>query len=189
MRFLAGALTAVAVLALAVALTVFGGWYDVAATEPHTGFTEAMLDRLQHASVGSRADEVEVPDLAAANLDEGFVHFDEMCVTCHGAPGIDRSEIGQGMTPTPPDLAEEGEEWSDAELFWITRNGIKLAGMPAFGPTHSDEQLWGIVAIVRRLPEMSPEDYAALRDSVGGESGGHQHGPGAAPHSHDEGGG
>jgi mono/diheme cytochrome c family protein len=56
-------------------------------------------------------------------------------------------------------VVEEGE-WSDAELFWIVKNGIKMTGMPAFGPTHGDEDLWAIVAIMKELPELSEEAYA-----------------------------
>ena len=35
--------------------------------------------------------------------------------------------------------------------------------MPAFGPTHKDEEIWKIVAFVRHLPELPPEEQKALR--------------------------
>jgi mono/diheme cytochrome c family protein len=34
--------------------------------------------------------------------------------------------------------------------------------MPAFGPTHDDRQLWTVVAFVRRLPDMTPEQYKRM---------------------------
>jgi len=112
-----------------------------------------------------------------------------MCAGCHGGPGVERGETGKGMTPTPPDLAEEAGEWSDAELYWITEHGIKLAGMPAFGPTHSDEEIAMIAAFVRLLPEMTAEEYAsrgssdtASADSV---NGGHTHSGEGHSHSGD----
>jgi hypothetical protein len=95
-------------------------------------------------------------------LRHGFDEYREMCVACHGAPGVERGALGKGINPEPPDLAKESAEWSDRELFWITKHGIKMAGMPAFGITHSDEELWGIVAFVRRLESMSPEEYRRL---------------------------
>lgn len=85
-----------------------------------------------------------------------------MCAACHGAPGVERGALGKGMNPEPPDLAAEAAEWSDRELFWITKHGIKLAGMPAFGVTHSDEEVWGIVAFLRRLEHISPEEYRRM---------------------------
>ena len=53
-------------------------------------------------------------------------------------------------------------KWSDAELFWIIKNGIGDTGMPALGPTHPDEEMWGVTALVRQLPNISPEEYQAI---------------------------
>ena len=52
---------------------------------------------------------------------------------------------------------------TDGELFWLVQGGIRMTGMPAFGPTHSDEEIWKIVAFVRRLPALSPEDQQELK--------------------------
>ena len=90
----------------------------------------------------------------------GFADFDEMCVTCHGAPGKERSEIGKGLNPPPPDLATAARRWSDAELFWIIKNGVRMTGMPAFGKTHDDERIWALATVVRQLPDMTAERYA-----------------------------
>lgn len=56
---------------------------------------------------------------------------------------------------------------NDAELYWIIENGIKMTGMPAFGPTHSKDELWGIVAFVRHLPSMSPKEYQTMVKAAG----------------------
>jgi mono/diheme cytochrome c family protein len=85
-----------------------------------------------------------------------------MCAACHGAPGKERGEIGKGLNPSPPNLAEVASSWSSAELFWILKNGIKMTGMPAFGPTHSDARLWSIVAFVMQLPKLTPDDYKKM---------------------------
>ncbi len=169
-------------------IVIYTGAYNVAATEPHWGVTNWALGTLQHRSVAARAEvlPVTLPTDSAA-LEHGFEHFHAMCVQCHGAPGLDRGEPGQGMTPTPPRLEEEAHEWSDGELFWITKYGIRLAGMPAFGPTHSDEEIAGIVAFLRRLETMTEEEYAArVRTLQAGGSGGdgHSHAPGTEAHEH-----
>lgn len=178
---------------------VWSGAYDVAATRGHTPAVQWVLETLQRRSITARADEVPPrPPVDEAALEHGFEHYRAMCVVCHGAPGIERGEFGQGMTPTPPDLAEVAAERSPAEIFRALEHGVKLAGMPAFGPTHSDEELWGLVAFVERLPELGAEGYARLEarraaardslaaagDSLPSEDGGHSHAPGAAPHAH-----
>lgn len=185
-------ITLAVVLALVVAVplvVIYSGGYNVAATEPHWGVTSWALNTLQLNSVEARAGDVEgTAPTDSAELAHGFDHFHAMCVECHGAPGLDRGELGQGMNPRPPRLEEEAHEWSDPALFWITKHGIRLAGMPAFGPTHSDEQIWGIVGFIRQLEEMTEEEYAELVRGSGsdGESGdgGHSHAPGTPEHGH-----
>jgi mono/diheme cytochrome c family protein len=51
---------------------------------------------------------------------------------------------------------------SDGELFWIVQNGIRMSGMPAFGATHKERQIWEIVAFLRHLPSLTPEEEKAL---------------------------
>lgn len=66
--------------------------------------------------------------------------------------------MGRGLRPQPPPLADVVAEWSAAELFWIIKHGIRMTGMPAWGPTHGDEEVWAIVAFVQTLPTMSAEE-------------------------------
>lgn len=74
------------------------------------------------------------------------------CASCHGTDGRTPTELGRWMYPRASDLGSPAvQEWSDAELFWIIKNGIRLTGMPAFGKTLSDEQIWHLVHYVRRL--------------------------------------
>jgi mono/diheme cytochrome c family protein len=78
-------------------------------------------------------------------------------------PGSDR-DPWMLIYPSPPDLTdpEVVARWSDVELFWLLKHGIKDTGMMAVGPTHSDEDIWGVTAFVRQLPEMTAEQYSAL---------------------------
>jgi len=105
-----------------------------------------------------------------------------MCVICHGAPGKEQSEISKGLHPSPPDLAEAPRRWNSAQLFWIVKNGIKMTGMPAFGPTHSDNQLWDLVAFVQKLPSLSPDQYNQMQQEDGAYD--HEHGPHEHQHGH-----
>lgn len=167
------------ILLTAVLALLFGGlyWamytglYNVAATEPHAGFTQWALQTVMENSVRQRAQDIAVPQellTARASVEGGFRNYREMCAMCHGAPGVDPSEVGKGLTPEPPDLAESTREWSAAELYWIVHHGIKMTGMPAFGPSHEDEELWALVAFVKELPSLTPEAYQAMERAAGG---------------------
>lgn len=154
------------------------GAYNVAATDPHLGAVYWVLNTTQVQSVRSHAEELREPlPSDSSALQSGFHHFEEMCVTCHGAPGVSPSEIGKGLNPEPPELSEMVERYSPGELYWIVKNGLKMTGMPAFGPTHSEEELRGIVAFLQRLPELTPEEYQTMKGASESEAGadGHQH--------------
>jgi mono/diheme cytochrome c family protein len=67
-------------------------------------------------------------------------------------------------------------KWSRKELFWVVKHGFKMTGMPAFGLTYSDMEIGDIVAFITRPPDMTPQEYARLREDFGKEpSGGHRH--------------
>jgi mono/diheme cytochrome c family protein len=167
-------------LGLALAAFVWSGVYDVAANRPDD-WLDRVAEKAADRSIHRRAEEIQAPDLSdPALVRTGVVHYEAMCVTCHGAPGVKASEIGIGLSPPPPDLAEEEE--GAGELFWVVRNGIRMTGMPAFGVTHGDEEIWAIVALLKRLPEMSPAEYQALVGEArpadaAAPAAGHDHGP------------
>ncbi|MGJ3261882.1 MAG: c-type cytochrome [Salinarimonas sp.] len=46
------------------------------------------------------------------------------------------------------------------QVYWLAANGVKMSGMPAFGPSHDAETLWGVAAFVKQLPALTPEEYA-----------------------------
>jgi mono/diheme cytochrome c family protein len=176
MRLFSGIFLTLVIAALAGLAVVYGGLFEVAASSSHSPMTKLLLETTMRNAVKRSAKNTVVPvELPPASA--GFRDYDEMCVICHGAPGRPDSELAQGLMPPAPDLARAAKEWSDAELFWITQNGIKMTGMPAWGHTHSDEELWALVAFVRELPGLSPEQYANLRAqaSAQGNQGSHSH--------------
>ena len=179
------AIGALVLLGAGVLAWMHSGEYNVAASKPHTALGTWALETVMKNSVQDHAADIQVPPLNDSSLRAaGFHHFQAMCVTCHGAPGEERSEIGKGLTPTPPELSEAVPEWTDAELYWIVKHGIKMSGMPAFGVTHDEKELWGIVAFLKRLPHLSPEEYQALKQAYAASSGGgHGHGGGGG-HGH-----
>ncbi|MGE5412753.1 MAG: c-type cytochrome [Syntrophomonadaceae bacterium] len=164
MRFLGGIVFGVVLVGAAAAAFVFSGAFDVAASVPPGALEKRLAGFARDRSVAHRASSTPNPlgkDPAA--LRDGGEHYKEMCVTCHGAPGVDSSEIGEGLNPPAPDLTlARIQARSDGELFWIVQNGIRMSGMPAFGPTHKDREIWAIVAFLRHLPSLSPEEEKAL---------------------------
>lgn len=163
----AGILAAVAIAALGAlaggALFLRSGLYDISATEQHTAPVYWLLEFGMRRSVRRGAAGIEVPPLASeARIARGAAIYRSHCVQCHGAPGIAPEPFALGLMPAPANLAHTAREWPDAELYWVVRYGIKMTGMPAWAYRLGDEDLWAVVAFLRRLPQLSPEQYAAM---------------------------
>ena len=179
----------------------YSGLYDVSASSSHSGFTDWLLSTTSHASVKRRASSVEVPDLEDESLKlAGINDFDSMCASCHGAPGREPEAVGKGLNPPAPDLAEEAAKLTAGELFWVTKNGIKMTGMPAWGATHDDSSIWPVVAFMKALPDLDGPAYQAMLESASGHghhaedavNDDHSHAeteesPGSNVHVHDDG--
>lgn len=149
-----------------VAFFPYSGYYNVAATEPDSIVGQWFLHTAKYNSVRSRANAIDVP--RAFTEDQfamGFAQYRESCVACHGAPGVEPSALGRGLSPQPPNLAMTVDRWNAAELFWILKHGIRMTGMPAWGTAYSDEELWATVAFIQLLPDISPDAYRRMENS------------------------
>ncbi len=147
----------------AAAALVLGGLYNVASTEQHTQIVYSVLERAMRQSVRLRARDIEPPKLDDDNrVLRGASVFRDNCVQCHGAPGVAQGNIGKSMQPVPGPLVDASQRWRPRELYWLTRHGIKMSGMPAWEFHLADEDLWAVVAFIGRLPRLSPQQYAEL---------------------------
>lgn len=166
--------TAIAAAAAAGTLAIAGavafvwyGAYDVSATGPHLQPVHSMLEFALKRAVQRRADAHQPPaDLVTASrVMQGAACFRDRCVACHGAPGVAPERFSLGMQPVPSSLIEATRHWRVQDLYWITRNGIKMSGMPAWEYRLDEGELWAVVAFLDALPLLTPDQYRALTTS------------------------
>jgi mono/diheme cytochrome c family protein len=153
---------AVAALAIGGALFIGSGVYNIGADDHHTKVVLALIQRLRDRSIAARANAIEAHYVAdPARIAAGAQRYATLCVGCHLAPGVTKSDIRPGLYPHPPNLAQE--ELPQAQrAFWIIKHGIKMSAMPAWGKTLDDAAIWDVVAFVRKMPAMTPETYQQL---------------------------
>ncbi len=149
--------------ALAAWLVFESGWYHIGANKQHWQVVHTVLEQGMHESVRHYADEVAVPTLdQPARIGRGAALYRDNCVQCHGAPGVAQADFGKAMQPVPGPLVDAASRWKTRELYWITRNGIKLSGMPAWEFHLEDDDIWSVVRFLEELPKLSAPAYAAL---------------------------
>ena len=165
-RILVALLIALAVAAVAAAVFVWSGIYNIAASSPHTQPVYSLLEMTMRQSVRLRARSAEPPALDAPGLFErGAACYQHRCELCHGAPGVAQNDIALGMQPVPGPLVNASMRFNTRELYWITRNGITMSGMPAWKLQLSERDTWALVAFIERLPQLSPTAYQQLMAS------------------------
>ena len=187
----------IGIAATVAAAFTYAGYYDIAADDAHWGATQGFVASARDRSLARLSRDVGTPpaldDPALLKIGAGESH--EMCETCHLAPGMKETAIREGLNPKPPKLAEAGKKRSPEHDFWVIKHGIKMTGMPAWGLTHEDHTIWGMVAFLQKLPGLSRADYDALTaesESEGhshDEGDEHEHGEGAEPahdHAHED---
>lgn len=165
---------AIAILVLAIGgfLVAASGAVPIKASSRHWAITEWVLQFAKRRSVVTHA-ALTAPKPPAALDDMSFVlrgagHFEIGCRPCHGAPGDRMPRIPVAMTPRPPELSPRMGSWSPEQLFYIVKHGVKFTGMPAWPAQGRDDEVWAVVAFLRRLPALDEAGYESL--VRGGES-------------------
>jgi mono/diheme cytochrome c family protein len=88
-------------------------------------------------------------------VSQGQEVFLGSCAQCHGADARGDTNVGRNMNPPAMDLTSSHvQHWSDAELFWIIQNGVRLTGMPAWKSSISDNDTWKLARFIHKLPSL-----------------------------------
>jgi len=145
-------------------LFVKSGIYDVGAAKRHTKFTEWLTHETMIHSVRRHARGIEPPvQTTAAQLVSGFCSYETHCVACHGTAGVAREQWVNGFEPQPPYLLDATQTFTPGQLFWIAKHGIKMTGMPAWGESMSDREIWNVVAWLEASRRLPPQTYVRWR--------------------------
>lgn len=183
-RYVMGAVAGVA-LAITLGLLVsLGGWVNVGAVWQDPPPVAWWLHTTYERSVARQAADIDEPvdhdDPVAVRA--GARAFDEMCSVCHTPPGLSPTVQSQGLNPRPPELSELLARRTPTQAFWVIRSGVRMTGMPAFGPSHPDAQLWQVVAFLKQATDVDAAGYAELTGQARQipASDGHRHRHGGA---------
>jgi mono/diheme cytochrome c family protein len=162
------------------------GLYPIGADNPPGGLERALASRAldvyaaKHQPAGGNPTAI-----TAANLTEGAKEYEEHCAFCHGGAKSKISPMRDKFNPPAPQLVNRIPHDDEAWLFWITKHGVRMTGMPAWDGVMSDEEMWKVVAFIKQSGQLPPETQAAWQQlaSTPGEI--EEHTPEQHTHTHD----
>ena len=97
--------------------------------------------------------------LTDANLIQGISLYGQHCAICHGtaAGAASASPVAKGLYPAPPQLGDDGvEDDPEGVSYWKIKHGIRLTGMPAWGRSLNDQQIWTLALFLKHMDKLPP---------------------------------
>ena len=121
-----------------------------------------------HAAVRRHAPEVVNPiPPTEENLIAGGKMYLNECAGCHGTPGK-AEKAPSPLNPAAPRFPDVGTSYSEAQVFWVAKHGIRRTGMFANGVWDSDQMLWTVAAFIYRIKNLPPRVQAEMQKAAAG---------------------
>lgn len=156
-NFILGIVFAVVVLLLAGIGLALLGFLPTRANAPPSQTESRFAMSALDSSVDRHAPRVNNPQPPTDdNLIEGLKIYTMNCTGCHG--GLDRKpvEFGRSFYPPAPNLILEPDDDPEWHIFYVIRNGVRYAGMPAWDKTLSEADMWKVTAFLSRIEKLPP---------------------------------
>ncbi|HVN70163.1 MAG TPA: cytochrome c [Candidatus Binatia bacterium] len=157
--FVLGAVAALVALALCAYVGIEAGIMPANADARPSKLERWMARASLRATLDREAQKGDNPlPLSDENLVAGIRLYGENCAVCHGGAGAQPSKIARGLYQHPPQLAKDGvEDDPDGITYWKIEHGIRLTGMPSFGKTLDERQIWQVTLFLKHMDALPPE--------------------------------
>jgi len=190
--------TIIMILIVLGAVFLYGRYYlthyGISARAKPSRIEEFLARNLRDLAIPASARDLKNPiSLTPENFPEASGHWMEHCATCHAPDGGGDTVIGRNIYPKAPDMKSSAvQDLTDGEIFYIISNGVRLTAMPAWGDEDSPDDIWKLVAFIRRLPKLTPQEIDEMKEAAEHEHEADQvadpsraeHGQ-ASPHQHE----
>ena len=156
--FVLGFVIGLLLVPFAAFLYLEAGAAPVATSASPLPLEKFLANMALHRAIGS-ADLQKMPiEPNEANLLAGAREYREECAVCHGLPGQPEPKVAKGEFPKPPQLFRGKGVTDDpaGETYWKIKNGIRLSGMPAYGSTMGEQEMWQIAALLANADKITP---------------------------------
>ena len=165
-NILSGAVLMLVILLLSALAVMRLGLMPVNADGAHSMLEARIMPRVLHASIARHASGDTNPiSVNEENLKAGVSTYKAMCARCHSTPAGNSSVYGQSFYPPAPQLLGGMSNYTDSQLFWVIKHGIRNTGMPAWGAMLSDDEIWQIVSLLKNSQDLPPSVETEWQES------------------------
>jgi len=150
--FIIGTVTAYGLQAILLAFATGLGILPVQADVTPSSLEASLLRSALHSSVARHAPRGGNPQPSPeTDSIAGGAIYRQLCSRCHGLTEQSDNTYGKSFYPPAPHLPLSGTTFTEAEVFWIVKHGIRNTGMPAWSNLLSDEDIWRVAGVVRKF--------------------------------------
>jgi mono/diheme cytochrome c family protein len=166
--FLLGIVTTLLVLVGIAMFVAKTGRVNFSADQPPSQTEKHLAMSAVDASTDRHAPEVKNPlQVNEANLASGAELYMNHCAGCHGLPSNPDSSFAKAFNPPVPVFFKEAPDMAENQNFYIIQHGIRWSGMPAWGSSLSETQIWQLVTFLGNVEKLPPPALKKLEVQPG----------------------
>jgi mono/diheme cytochrome c family protein len=166
-KFIAGVVFTLVVLGGGLYLYVSRGAFPIGADNPPFKFERRLAMRAMDEHVERHAPRLTNPaQPTPANLIEGAKGYEQHCALCHGGATSMMGTLGSHLNPRAPQLTAKIPDDEDWHLFWVTKHGIRMTGMPSWNGILSDDEMWKVILFIKQSDKLPPEVMSAWQQAA-----------------------
>ena len=166
--FIAGIIFTLLVCVAGVFAVSHLGLYPIGADNPPSSLERSLSMRAMDVYADKHKPEMENPiQPTTANLIDGARLYEAHCALCHGGAAAKISPMRDQFNPPVPQLIAHVPEDEDSWIFWVTKHGVRMTGMPSWTGILSDDQMWTVAAFIKHSEKLPPEAQEAWRKAAG----------------------
>jgi mono/diheme cytochrome c family protein len=162
-KFLIGFVAPFVLLPLVVLVYFALGFAETRNDLSPPAWETALMKPTVRAAVKRNAANLSAPGVATEDsIIAGGKLYVMGCMGCHGEPAKPYTKDHANFPPVPQ-LPHVGTRYSEPEIYWIIKHGIRMTAMSAYGPFYKEDELWSLAAFIRRINTLTPAELQAIQ--------------------------
>lgn len=147
------------------------GLYPIGADNPPSGLERMLAARAMDVYADKHKPNVNSPvEPTPANLTAGAREYEEHCAVCHGGAQERISPLANRFSPPVPQFINRIPHDPEPWLFWVTKHGVRMTGMPAWDGVLTDDDIWKTIAFIKHSGSLPADVSSAWHAMAQGPS-------------------